>query len=110
MLLVAERRGLLDANCRRLLAGFLCEPPVKLDEETADWVWTDISHLAEGFHLSSYDAAYLELAQRRELPLASLGQDLQEAAATKAQSFGAISIQKSRVDIVTYGNKPCLSR
>jgi len=80
-LLVAERRGRLDANRRRLLAGFLSELPVKLDEETADRVWTDISHLAERFHLSSYDAAYLELAQRHQLPLASLDQDLRKAAA-----------------------------
>ena len=80
-LLVAERCGRLDADHRRLLAGFLSELPVKLDEETADRVWTDISHLAECFHLSSYDAAYLELAQRRQLPLASLDQDLREAVA-----------------------------
>lgn len=32
--------------------------------------------------LSSYDAAYLELAQRHQLPRASLNQDLRAAAAT----------------------------
>jgi predicted nucleic acid-binding protein len=38
--------------------------------------------MAERFALSSYDAAYLELAQRYQLPLASLDQDLRAAAAT----------------------------
>ena len=80
-LLVAERRGRLDADRRQRLAGFLSALPIKLDEETADRVWTDISRLAERFRLSSYDAAYLELAQRRQLPLASLDRDLRSAAA-----------------------------
>jgi heme-degrading monooxygenase HmoA/predicted nucleic acid-binding protein len=79
-LLVAERRGRLDADRRRLLAGFLRALPIKLDEETAGQVWTDISQLAERFGLSSYDAAYLELAQRHRLPLASLDRDLRIAA------------------------------
>jgi predicted nucleic acid-binding protein len=38
-------------------------------------------HLAERFALSSYDAAYLELVQRRHLPLASLDAKLRAAAA-----------------------------
>jgi predicted nucleic acid-binding protein len=37
-------------------------------------------HLAKGFRLSLYDAAYLELAQRRTLPLATLDQELRAAA------------------------------
>ena len=37
--------------------------------------------LAERFALSAYDAAYLELPQRRSLPLATLDQELRAAAA-----------------------------
>jgi predicted nucleic acid-binding protein len=37
--------------------------------------------LAERFALSAYDAAYLELAQRHSLPLATLDRDLRTAAA-----------------------------
>ena len=81
-LLMAERRGRLDADRRRLLAAFLSALPIKLDEETASQVWTETSRLAERFGLSSYDAAYLELAQRQRLPLASLDQDLRNAAKT----------------------------
>ncbi|MEO8715885.1 MAG: type II toxin-antitoxin system VapC family toxin [Acetobacteraceae bacterium] len=36
--------------------------------------------MAQRFKLTSYDAAYLELAQRRRLPLASLDQELRDAA------------------------------
>jgi predicted nucleic acid-binding protein len=37
--------------------------------------------LAGRFHLTLYDAAYLELAGRRRLPLATLARDLRDAAA-----------------------------
>lgn len=80
VLLVAERRGRVDKDRRQSLADFLSALPVKLDEETAGQAWTEISQLAERFRLSSYDAAYLELAWRRQLPLATLDQDLQDAA------------------------------
>jgi predicted nucleic acid-binding protein len=79
-LLVAERRGRLDASRRQRLAGFLRALPIRLDEETASHAWTVTVRLAERFHLSSYDAAYLELAQRHRLPLASLDRDLRAAA------------------------------
>jgi predicted nucleic acid-binding protein len=39
--------------------------------------------LSRGFRLSAYDAAYLEMAQRERLPLATLDQPLR-AAATRA--------------------------
>jgi predicted nucleic acid-binding protein len=79
-LLVAERRGRLDTARRHILAGFLAALPVKLDDETAGQAWTATADLAERFNLSSYDAAYLELAHRRNLPLASLDRELRTAA------------------------------
>jgi predicted nucleic acid-binding protein len=79
-LLAAERRGRLDAARRQRLAGFLGALPIKLDEETASRAWTTTVRLAERFHLSSYDAAYLELAQRHRLPLASRDRGLRAAA------------------------------
>jgi len=79
-LLVAERRGRLDASRHRRLAGFLHALPITLDAETASQAWTETMHLAVRFGLSAYDAAYLELAQRRKLPLASLDRDLRSAA------------------------------
>ena len=79
-LLVAERRGRLDASRRQRLAGFLHALPISLDDETASQAWTTTAGLAERFALSTYDAAYLELAQRHRLPLATLDRDLRAAA------------------------------
>lgn len=80
VLLIAERRGRIDKDRRQLLCGFLSALPVKLDTETADLVWTETARLADRFGLSSYDAAYLELAQRERRPLASLDEELRRAA------------------------------
>ena len=79
-LLVAERRGRLDAARRQRLAGFLRALPIVLDVDTASQAWTETARLAERFGLSAYDAAYLELARRRDLPLASLDRALRAAA------------------------------
>ena len=79
-LLMAERRKRVDARQQHRLAGFLRALPILLDAETADQAWTATVRLAERQRLSVYDAAYLELAQRRELPLATLYPDLIKAA------------------------------
>jgi predicted nucleic acid-binding protein len=79
-LLVAERRGRLERDRRRRLCGFLSALPIALDGETATQAWTTTIGLAERFGLSAYDAAYLELAERLDLPLASLDGDLRRAA------------------------------
>ncbi len=79
-LLVAQRRGRLDPDRRRLLLRLLRALPITIDVETVDQCWRDISAFAERFQLSSYDAAYLELAYRHRLPLASLDRGLREAA------------------------------
>ena len=78
-LLMAERRKRLDSKRRHRLVGFLRGLPVTLDTETADQAWTATARLAERHGLTLYDAAYLELAQRRKLPLATLDEDLIKA-------------------------------
>jgi predicted nucleic acid-binding protein len=80
-LLVAERRHRLDAAKRAELAGLLRALPITLDDDTAEKSWGDTLRLAEAFRLSVYDATYLELAQRRRLPLASMDRALCSAAA-----------------------------
>ena len=79
-LFAAERRRRLDAAKRATLATFLRDLPIRLDTETADQAWEETARLAEKFRLTIYDASYLELAQRRKLPLASLDTDLRKAA------------------------------
>lgn len=78
-LFMAERRGRLDGARRQRLAGFLQSLPIAIEAETAGQAWSAIVRLAEQFRLTAYDAAYLELAQRRNLPLASLDQQLRGA-------------------------------
>lgn len=55
--------------------------PIKVDDETAVRSWDEILSLARAYQLSAYDAAYLELALRRNLPLATLDDRLKDAAA-----------------------------
>jgi predicted nucleic acid-binding protein len=78
--MMAERRKRVDARRRHRLAGFVRDLPVTLVTETADQAWTATIRLAERYRLSVYDAAYLELAQRRKLPLATVDRDLIKAA------------------------------
>lgn len=81
--IAGERRKRLDeARSRRFIA-LLEALPIDLDGETGRRAFGDIAHLARAHRLSAYDAAYLELAIRRGLPLATLDARL-EAAATAA--------------------------
>lgn len=79
-LFMAERRRRLEASQRAKLASFLRELPITLDADTASQAWDATARLAEQFRLTTYDATYLELAQRRRLPLASLDKELRTAA------------------------------
>lgn len=54
--------------------------PIVIDDETDARAWSDTISLARAHNLSAYDAAYLELAMRRGLPLASLDKKLKAAA------------------------------
>lgn len=71
VLVLAERRKRISAVQRRDLAGFLRDLPVSLDHETAAQAWSTTARLAEQHQLTLYGAAYLELAQRLGLPLAT---------------------------------------
>ncbi|MBS0445101.1 MAG: type II toxin-antitoxin system VapC family toxin [Proteobacteria bacterium] len=78
-LVMAERRKRLSESQRHQLSNFLSALPVALDNETAEQAWTVTTHLAERFRLTLYDAAYLELAHRTGLPLATLDLELRNA-------------------------------
>tara|TARA_R110002110_G_scaffold415854_1_gene658265 strand:- start:3097 stop:3525 length:429 start_codon:yes stop_codon:yes gene_type:complete len=54
--------------------------PITVDTSTASQVFGHTISLAKAYRLSSYDAAYLELALRKGLPLATLDKDLLKAA------------------------------
>ena len=79
-LLTAERRKRITAATRHKLSGFLRALPIQIDDETASRAWIEVAQLAETYRLTSYDACYLELAQRLTLPLATTDAALMAAA------------------------------
>jgi predicted nucleic acid-binding protein len=56
--------------------------PIEADDELVSRAFEYILPLARAHALTTYDAAYLDLALRRQLPLASLDDDLRRAAAS----------------------------
>ncbi len=78
-LTVAMRRNRIDAELRRAALADLALLDIATDPHTDGHVWSDTLHLADRFRLTLYDAAYLELAQRRGLPLATLDAELRSA-------------------------------
>jgi predicted nucleic acid-binding protein len=76
---VAVRRGRIDVAYRDATIADLRDLAIDVDPETDRKAWSEILQLADRFRLTLYDAAYLELAQRRQLPLASLDNELRAA-------------------------------
>jgi predicted nucleic acid-binding protein len=86
VLVQAERRGRISPAAIRTFLGLLESLPISIDQPTTTSAWHDTLALARNHRLTSYDAAYLELAMRRSLPLASRDLALQAA----AQSEGVL--------------------
>jgi len=78
VLLVATRRGRLQQSDWPLLQAALAALPITVDNESHQRTLNSTLPLAAQHGLSAYDAAYIELAQRRALPLATLDQRLRE--------------------------------
>jgi predicted nucleic acid-binding protein len=78
--IVGERRKRLDEARTLRFFALLKGLPISIDGETSDKAFSEIVHLARAHNLSAYDAAYLELAIRRGLPLATLDGKLKTAA------------------------------
>lgn len=79
-LLMGERRKRSTEAETIRWVGILKRLPIVIDDETNTRAWSDTIALARGHKLSAYDAAYLELAIRRRLPLATLDALLKAAA------------------------------
>ncbi len=77
------RRGRHDAAFRDATLADLALLPINVDPETDRQAWSATLRMAERHRLTLYDAAYLELAQRRRLPLATLDSDLRLAASAE---------------------------
>ena len=70
LLLTAQRRKRITADKRRELAAAAAGLRIKVDREPV--AITALDGIAAIHGLTAYDAAYLELALRRRLPLATL--------------------------------------
>ena len=81
-LLIAERRGRVTPDHAAEFADWLQLVAVEVDTSIPAVAWISVLPLARTHRLTAYDAAYLELAQRRGLPLATLDIDLARAATT----------------------------
>jgi predicted nucleic acid-binding protein len=74
------RRGRHVAEFRDGALTDLALLPIQIDPETDRYAWDATLRLAGRHRLTLYDAAYLELALRRQLPLATLDRQLRVAA------------------------------
>jgi predicted nucleic acid-binding protein len=80
VLLGAKRRGRIDQAGIEGFLSRLAVYDIAVDDQTMERAWQKTLDLALQHSLSTYDAAYLELALRRGLPLASLDRELIAAA------------------------------
>ena len=75
----AEKKyGLAEARSAEFIH-VLSQMQIRIDQETCIHALADTLQLARRYNLSSYDAAYLELALREGIPLATLDDALIEA-------------------------------
>jgi predicted nucleic acid-binding protein len=79
LVVLVRRRKLLEAE-RQTALGWLRGLRVRIDHEGAALAFTRLTELAAAHQLSVYDAAYLELAQRRKLLLGCKDGPLRKAA------------------------------
>lgn len=86
-LLIAERRKRIESAGVAMFLGILERLPIRVDEEATRQALVDTLRLARNHRLSGYDAAYLELAVRLDLPLAT-----RDAALTEAARASGISL------------------
>ncbi len=79
-LTVAVRRKRISPAERADALSDLAQLDVSVDDETEQHAWRATTQIADLHGLSVYDAAYLELAQRKRLPLVTLDKALIRAA------------------------------
>jgi predicted nucleic acid-binding protein len=85
-LLNGLRRGRLTSDQARTAVVTLGALPIEVDLDTPSRAFSESWPLAAQHGLATYDAAYLELAIRRRLPLATL--DARLASAARAEGVG----------------------
>ncbi|MBA3967763.1 MAG: type II toxin-antitoxin system VapC family toxin [Nitrospirales bacterium] len=87
VLLVAVKRGRLTAKDVRHLVTEIRALPLEIDSISTERVFDETLALAQKYHLTTYDASYLELAKRRGIPLATLDARLRQACLSAKVTF-----------------------
>jgi predicted nucleic acid-binding protein len=82
VLLGAMRKKRIDQAGVETFFSRLGDLEILVDAETADRAWNKTLDLAQQHRLPAYDAAYLELAMRHGVPLATLDKELAAACRT----------------------------
>jgi predicted nucleic acid-binding protein len=77
---MAVKRQRIDLGYRDRVIANLRALDIRIDGESDDQTWAATVRLANNYGLTVYDAAYVELAQRRSFPLASLDAAMLRAA------------------------------
>lgn len=78
----AARTGRISGEVQEQFQRAICSLPIEVDPPVIERDWTTVLPMARQFDLSTYDAAYLELAQRMKLPLATMDAQLADKALT----------------------------
>ena len=93
------RRRRIDAEFRRAALAGLALVDITTDQQTDAQAWAATLHLADRHSLTVYNAAYLELAQRRKLPLAMLDHAMRAA----AQAVGTQTLVEASATTLAVG-------
>jgi predicted nucleic acid-binding protein len=80
VLALAERKGRIAQAQSDAFIADLGKLGIERDNEAPDRAFSNLLPLCRTHQLTSYDAIYLDLAIRRNLPLATLDDDLRKAA------------------------------
>ncbi|MBC7785332.1 MAG: type II toxin-antitoxin system VapC family toxin [Burkholderiales bacterium] len=90
VLTLAERKGRTSEARISQFIQRLLKQPITIDHDGLDRSFTHIRQLAKLRSLTTYDASYLELAIRRDLPLVTL--DKQLIAAARVEGIHCVTL------------------
>jgi predicted nucleic acid-binding protein len=80
VLVIAEKRQRISNSDATHFVRLLAALDIRIDEDSPGRAFDHVLPLARSQSLTSYDAAYLDLALRTQLPLATLDDELRRAA------------------------------
>ncbi len=89
VLAVGERRQRITAALSDEFLKALSGPDIRIEQRTLPVTSKDLLLRVRRYGLTAYDAAYLELAKRKDLPLATLDKELIMAASQESVALVA---------------------